>query len=124
MVLGVSILLCGFKSKNEEFTYKYEVVLNSNDHRDVVKGYLYKEYLIDKYNELISNLDTELHSKAVMNNIEIFANEGSYSEYVDGKIVVYIGDAKGDSISGALKTNSCDNSVIRVKFFFSKFFVK
>ena len=120
----MSILFCGFKTKSEEFTYKYEIVLNSNNHKDIVKGYLYKEYLIDKYNELISNLDTELHSKAVMNNIEIFAKEGSYSEYVDGKIVVYIGDAKGDSISGTLKTNSCDTSTVRVKFFFSKFFVK
>lgn len=124
IVLGLSILLCGFKNKSSEFVYKYEVVLNSNDNKDVIKGYLYKEYLIDQYDSLIANLDERLHTNAIINNIEMFALDGSYSDYVDGKIVVYVGNAKGDSISGSLKSNSCDNSNIRVKFFFSKFFVK
>ena len=122
-VLLLSILLCGFVKKSNEFVYKYEVVLNSNDNKDVIKGYLYKEYLIDQYNDLILSLDASLHTSAIINNIEIFAKEGSYSKYENGKIVVYIGEAKGDAISGDLKTNTCDNSNIRVKFFFSKFFV-
>ena len=124
VVLTLSLLFCGFTKKNNEFLYKYEVVLNSNDTRDVIQGYLYKEYLIDQYNNLISYLDTSLHTSAVISNIDMFAKEGSYSEYVNGIIVVYVGEAKGDSISGELKTNSCDNSNVRVKFFFSKFFVK
>ena len=120
----LSIVVCGFKQKSEEFTYKYEVVLNSNNSKDVIKGYLYKEYLIDQYNGLVEYLDPSLHTNAIINNIDMFAKEGSYSEYVNGKIVVYIGDAKGSAISGELKNNTCDESVIRVKFFFSKFFVK
>lgn len=124
VILGISILLCGFTSKSNEFSYKYEVVLNSNDNKDVIKGYLYKEYLIDRYNDLIMHLDASLHTNAVMNNIEIFAKEGSVSKYVNGKIIVYIGQAQGSSIEGSLKTNVCDNSNLRVKFFFSKFFVK
>ncbi len=124
IVLISSILLCGFTKKNQEFKYQYEVVLNSNDTKDIVKGYLYKEYLIDQYNNLISYLDPSLHTSAVINNIEIFAKEGSYSEYVNGIIVIYIAEAKGNSITGTLKSNSCDNSNVRVKFFFSKFFVK
>ena len=122
-VLLIAILLCGFKNKTNEFLYKYEVVLNSNDHKDVIKGYLYKEYLIDEYNALIMNLDESLHTSAIINNIERFAKEGSYSKYENGSIIVYIGEAKGDAIKGSLKTNVCDNSNIRVKFFFSKFFV-
>ena len=124
VILGISLLVCGFTDKNKEFLYKYEIVLNSNDNRDVIKGYLYKEYLIDQYNHLTNYLDPSLHTDAVINNIEIFAKEGSYSEYVNGKIIVYVGNARGSSISGNLKSNSCDNSNIRVKFFFSKFFVK
>lgn len=124
IVLMISLLACGFTKKNQEFLYKYEVVLNSNDTKDVIRGYLYKEYLIDQYNNLTNYLDTSLHTSAVINNIEIFAKEGSYSEYVNGIIVVYVGEARGNSISGSLKSNSCDNSNIRVKFFFSKFFVK
>ena len=124
IILMLSIVLCGFTSKDREFTYKYEIVLNSNNSKDVIQGYLYKEYLIDQYNHLIDYLDPSLHTNAVINNISIFANEGSYSEYVNGRIVVFVGNARGDSISGSLKSNSCDNSNIRVKFFFSKFFVK
>ena len=124
IVLMLSIGLFGFTSKNKEFTYKYEIVLNSNETKDVIQGYLYKEYLIDQYNNLINYLDPSLHTSAVINNIGIFAKEGSYSEYVGGKIVVHVGNAKGSAITGSLKSNSCDNSNIRVKFFFSKFFVK
>lgn len=124
IVLMLSIILCGFTSKSKEFTYQYEVVLNSNDNKDVIKGYLYKEFLIDQYNNLITYLDPSLHTNAIINNIDTFAKEGSYSEYVNGKIIVYVGEAKGSSITGTLKSNSCDNSNIRVKFFFSKFFVK
>lgn len=120
----LSICLCGFTNKKKEFNYQYEVVLNSNDTRDVIQGYLYKEYLIDQYNYLINYLDPSLHTSAVINNIDSFAREGSYSEYKDGKIVIYVGDARGDSIGGTLKSNSCDTSNVRVKFFFSKFFVK
>ena len=124
IVLILSLFLCGFTNEKKAFTYKYEVVLNSNNTKDVIQGYLYKEYLIDQYNRITNYLDSSLHTSAVINNIEEFAKEGSYSKYVDGKIVVYIGESKGDTISGTLKTNSCDTSVVRVKFFFSKFFVK
>lgn len=124
VVLSLSLLLCGFTNKSREFLYKYEVVLNSNNTKDVIQGYLYKEYLIDQYNNLITYLDPSLHTNAIINNIEIFAKEGSYSKYVNGVIVVYVGEARGSSISGELKTSGCDNSNVRVKFFFSKFFVK
>ena len=116
--------LCGFTNKNKEFRYEYEIVLNSNNTKDVIEGYLYKEYLIDQYNQLINYLEPSLHTQAIVSNIDTFAKDGSYSKYIDGKIVVYIGEGKGDSISGSLKTNSCDTSKVRVKFFFSKFFVK
>lgn len=124
VVLLLSLMVCGFTKKSKEFTYQYEVILNSNDTKDVIKGYLYKEYLIDKYNQLIEYLDPSLHTSAVINNIESFAHDGSYSEYKNGKIVVYIGEARGDALKGVLKSNTCDTSFVRVKFFFSKFFVK
>ena len=123
-VLGLSILCLGFTNKKEEFLYQYEIVLNSNDIKDVSRGYLYKEYLIDNYNNLIKYLDPSLHTKAVKDNIEILAYDGSVSEYKNGKIVVYVGEAKGESLNGSLKSDSCDNSKMRIKFFFSKYFLK
>ena len=124
VILSFSILFCGFMSTQKSFSYEYEIILNSDDNKDVVSGYLYKEHLINEYNRLISGLDDSLISSAVINNIERFSMDGGYSEYINGKIVVFIGNANGIVIKGNLKKNSCDNSNIRVKFFFSKFFVK
>ena len=124
LVLLLSAVLCGFTYSKKEFSYEYELVLNSNDNKDVIKGYLYKEKLIDEYNRLISSLDESLISNAIETNIDRFSFDDSYAKYINGKIVVFIGEANGDSIKGTLKKNTCDNSNIRVKFFFSKFFVK
>ena len=123
-VLGLSILFCGFKLEQREFSYEYEIVLNSNENKDVIKGYLYKEQLIDEYNNLIANLDESLITNAVINNIDMFSFDDCVSKYINGKIVIFVGSAKGDTLKGTLKKSTCDNSNIRVKFFFSKFFVK
>lgn len=106
----------------KEFQYEYNIILNSNSTQDLIEGYLYKEYLIDTYNDLINYLDPSLHTDAVINNIDKFAKEGSVSKYEDGKIVVYVGESKGNSLKGELKENYCDTSNVRVKFFFSKYF--
>jgi len=121
IVLALSIVVCGFTNKSKEFLYKYEVVLNSNDNKDVIKGYLYKEYLIDQYNNLITYLDPSLHTNAVINNIGVFAKDGSYSEYVNGKIVVYVGEAKGDSITGTLKVIVVIIQMLELNSFFLNF---
>jgi hypothetical protein len=124
LVLGLSVLFCGFSVSKKEFNYEYEIVLNSNENKDVIQGYIYKEHLINEYNLVISSLEESLVTKAVEANIDRFALEGSRGEYRGGKIIIFIGEAKGDSIKGNLKRNTCDDSNIRVKFFFSKFFVK
>jgi len=116
-------LVVGTVSENKkEFTYEYNVILNSDSMSDLLDGYTYKEYLIDEYNDLINYLDPSLHQDAIINNIDKFAKEGAISKYENGKIVVYVGEAKGKSIHGELKKDSCDTSNVRVKFFFSKFF--
>ena len=115
-------LFVGEISKEKEFVYEYSVILNGNTMSDILNGYTYKEYLIDEYNDLINYLDASLHTDAVVNNIDRFAKEGSVAKYEDGKIVVYVGEAKGYSIHGELKKSTCDTSNIRVKFYFSKYF--
>lgn len=122
VLLSTGLVVNGVKDKNQEFIYEYRVVLNSNDMKDVIDGYTYKEYLIDEYNELINYLDPSLHQDAVINNIDNFAKDGSVAKYEDGVIVVYIGNSKGDSLKGKLKKDMCDVSNVRVKFYFSKYF--
>jgi len=121
-VLATSLVGGSVVNKQQEFKYEYSIVLNSNKMSDVLDGYTYKEYLIDNYNDLINYLDPSLHQDAVINKISSFAKEGSIAKYEDGKIVVYVGDAKGNAIKGELKQNACDTSPVRVKFFFSEFF--
>ena len=122
VLLSTGLFVGGVSQKVKEFTYEYRVILNSNSMSDVLDAYLYKEYLIDRYNELINYLDPSLHQDAVINNIHKFAKEGSSARYEDGVIVVYIGEAKGDAIKGELKKDACDTANIRVKFYFSKYF--
>ena len=122
IVLSSGLIIGGASAKTKEFTYEYRVVLNSNSMKDVLNGYVYKEYLIDQYNEIINYLEPSLHQDAVINNINRFSKEGSIARYEDGRIVVYIGDAKGDALKGELKKDICDTSNIRVKFYFSKYF--
>ena len=122
VLLSTGLVVSGVKDKQQEFIYEYKVVLNSNSARDVMDGYLYKEYLIDQYNDLINYLDPSLHQDAVINNIDKFSKEGSYSKYEGGRIVVYVGEGKGDSLKGELKKDACDKSNVRIKFYFSKYF--
>ena len=122
IVLSSGLIIGGASAKTKEFTYEYRVVLNSNSMKDVLNGYVYKEYLIAQYNEIINYLEPSLHQDAVINNINRFSKEGSIARYEDGRIVVYIGDAKGDALKGELKKDICDTSNIRVKFYFSKYF--
>lgn len=121
-LLATSLVGGSINYKNQEFTYEYSVVLNSNTMGDVLDGYTYKEYLIDEYNQIINYLDPSLHQDAVINNINKFAKSGSVAKYEDGKIVVYVGEAKGNALKGELRKDACDVSTVRVKFFFSKFF--
>ena len=122
VLLSTGLVVSGVKEKKQEFIYEYKIVLNSNAVKDVMDGYIYKEYLIDQYNDLINYLDPDLHQDAVINNINKFAKEGSCAKYEGGRIIVYVGNAKGDSLKGELKKDSCDKSNVRVKFYFSKYF--
>lgn len=122
ILLSTGLVVGSATNKTKDFQYEYIVILNSNSMGDVINGYTYKEYLIDEYNKLINYLDPSLHTDAVINNISRFAMDGSVAKYENGKIVVYVGEADGNSIHGELKKDSCDTSNIRVKFFFSKYF--
>ena len=122
IVLSTGLVAGGISKETKKFNYEYTIVLNSNSASDLLDGYTYKEYLIDEYNDLINYLDPSLHTDAVIANINNFAKEGSVARYEDGKIVIYVGNANGSAIHGELKTNACDNSNIRIKFYFSKYF--
>ncbi len=61
----------------------------------------------------------------LINDIDLFnMNNNCRSYYVSGTIVVLIGEAKGMTITGDLRSNSCDETVIRTKIFIFDIFNK
>ena len=106
------------KLSSEPFKYKYEITASNKTAGEVYKLYEYKEKLIDIYDKHFLFLNETKREEKLINNIDLFEfNDDCRSYYVSGTIVLLIGDAKGMTITGDLRTNSCDETVIRTKVF-------
>ena len=100
------------------FQYRYEIMASSRKSVDVVALYKYKEKLIDTYEQYFMPLPKEQLEYCIRENISQFAfEEDARAYYISGTIVVLLGDAKGLTISGELRSSDCDNTVIREKLF-------
>jgi len=92
----------------EEYDYKYKVIANSNSIDDLVELYETKEILVISYNNAIENdllIEDVYHS---------FSNENIVLE--GNTFVIRLGNAKGISLEGKLKTNACDTSTINNRY--------
>lgn len=111
-VVGVS------KLSSEPFKYKYEITGNSKSANDIYNLYEYKEKLIDIYDEHFLALnDTEREKKLINNNQLFKIDENCRAYYASGTIVVLVGDGKGLTITGDLRYDTCDETVIRTKIY-------
>lgn len=104
------------------FSYQYNVVSNSNSPDDVIKTYLYKEQLIDLYEDLVFDFSSRDHQTIIRNNIDKFCFDSTCHSYYNGKINLVIGKGLGVSLQGKLKQDICDESVIREKFYIFELF--
>lgn len=103
---------------SEPFKFKYEITANSNYAGDIYNLYTYKEKVIDIYDEYFLPLSDENREKKLINSIDLFnVSDKCRAYYVSGTIVVLVGEAKGMTLLGDLRTNSCDETVIRTKIF-------
>lgn len=101
---------------SEPFKYKYEITANSKHAADIYNLYDYKEKLIDIYDEHFLFLNEKEREKKLISSIELFnIDNNCRSYYSSGTIVVLVGDANGMTISGNLRKDSCDETVIRTK---------
>lgn len=101
---------------SEPFKYKYEITANSNHATDIYSLYDYKEKLIDIYDANFLLLNEKEREKKLISNINLFCLDNNCrSYYASGTIVVLVGNASGMTISGDLRKNSCDETVIRTK---------
>lgn len=125
----LTLLLAGSsKLASEPFKYKYEITGNSKTASEIYDLYTYKERLIDIYDKNFLTLSEKKREVKLINDIDLFnminMNNNCRSYYVSGTIVVLIGEAKGMTITGDLRSNSCDETVIRTKIFIFDIFNK
>lgn len=104
------------------FTYEYKIVSNSNSPEDIVKTYLYKEKLIETYEDLVFDFDNRDHQTIIINNIDKFVFDNECHCFYNGKINLVIGKGIGVTLEGKLKQNICDESVINEKFYIFELF--
>lgn len=109
-------------TKYEKFLYKYKVVANDDSALGLIDLYNAKQYLVDTYSELILFKDPSLHQHLIIENIDKFAYSNSIAEYNDGFIIVIIGKGKGQTISGDLRRNFCDESVTNNRIYIIEWF--
>ncbi len=114
-ILALSISVFSSLS-SEPFKYKYEITSNSNHADDLFALYDYKERLIDVYDDNFLLLSDKEREKKLISNIDLFNIDNTCrSYYASGTIVVLIGDARGMTLSGDLKKDSCDETTLRTK---------
>lgn len=112
------ILLSSVQESGSDFKYSYQIKGNSYLPRDSVNLYYYKEKLIDKYENLVFTLKEDYVGEFVKTNIQEFEFDSfCKAKYINGTILLIIGEGKGSTIEGKLRANSCDDSVIREKIY-------
>ena len=101
-----------------KFTYKYIITANSNEIEDMLDMYKVKQNFIKIYDDLVLTVNEKYHREIVINNLNNFVDTSFAScQYVDEKIKIVIGEGKGGSIEGSLKSNICDSEATNYKMF-------
>ncbi len=114
--VGGSLLLSNINKP--KFTYEYLITASSNSMEDMLEMYDVKQNFIKKYDELVLSVNEEYHREMIINNLNNFVDiKIAECNYIDEKIIIKIGEAKGGSIKGSLKTNICDSETTNYKIF-------
>lgn len=117
LIATLGSLLISNKNK-PEFSYKYKITASSDEVSDMLVMYDVKQDFLKKYNELVLTLNSEYHRDAVIDNLDEFIEkEKGVCKYLNETIVIVIGEGKGGSIEGNLKTNICDEETTNYKIY-------
>ena len=112
------LFLLSTVEESTAFKYAYQIKANSYSPRDSVNLYYYKEKLIEKYEELTFTLKQSYINSFLKDNISLFEfDETCSAKYINGTILLTLGQGKGSVIEGKLRVNACDDSVIREKIY-------
>ena len=101
-----------------KFTYEYKITASSDDINDMLEMYEVKQNFIEIYDELVLKVNEEYHRKTIINNLTKFVDSSKGKcEYINETIVITLGEGKGGSIEGYLKSNICDNETTNYRMF-------
>jgi hypothetical protein len=116
LFLGGTLLISN--AQKPKFTYEYMITSNSNDINDMLVMYDVKQDFIKTYDELVLALNEEHHRDTIINNLDKFIDSDlGKCEYLNEKIVITIGEGKGGTIEGYLKSNICDSEKTNYRIF-------
>jgi hypothetical protein len=116
LFLGGTLLISN--AQKPKFTYEYMITSNSNDINDMLVMYDVKQDFIKTYDELVLSLNEEYHRDTIINNLDKFIDSDlGKCEYLNEKIVITIGEGKGGTIEGYLKSNICDSEKTNYRIF-------
>lgn len=112
----IALLLC-INFQNTFATNYDETFMIYGDSKNIKEAYEVKRQLIKEYQDLVKGLDEKDYSKAIS---DCLVEENC--RYENHTLYVYVGDGKGEVLSGKLKTNYCEikKDEIETHFFFKK----
>lgn len=112
-VLGISTL-----TAQPSFSYKYKITANSNSAGDLLTLYEVKQDFLTTYNNLILTVNEVYHEQTIKDNLTNFIDESiGNAKYENDKIIIIIGEGKGNSLEGDLKRNICDNETTNYRIY-------
>lgn len=122
-LLTTALVVSSNVSSFSSFEYKYQIKINSYSPLDESAGYYYKEKMIDNYEKYLFTLDSDEHTKFIVNNLQIFKlTDDAKVEYQMGTICITLGNGQGKIIKGKFRKNECDEKVIREKYYILELF--
>ena len=122
-ILSSLLVLSSNVNLNSEFKYQYEIKTNSYSPLDDSAGYYYKEKMIDRMEYLLFSIDEDERSSYLINHLDEFKfSDDAEVSYQMGIICITIGKGNGRIIKGQFRKNTCDEQVIREKYYILELF--
>lgn len=116
LALGGTLLLSN--ASKPKFSYEYKITAATNDISDMLIMYDVKQTFLKKYEELVLTVNEEYHRDMIIDNLDNFIDPSlGNCKYLNEKIIITIGEGKGGTIEGYLKSNICDSDATNYRMF-------
>lgn len=108
-------------SEQREGIY-FEITAATEINKDVEEAYVYKNNVIDIFQELAKGIDKDNYYKVIIDNLNLFKSENVVVEYEHPNLIIIMGEGEGTTITGELRVDYCVKEITRTKFFIHEIF--